>query len=166
MAREQWRGKFNPEAEFVVRRRMTVGGLTFLPGEPFDKTKVDARRLRVLFDHRSIIYPGTNPGAPQPASKKTKLKGGDAPPAEPEAEVQPEGEEEPAAGAEDEPSEEEKRAAVLEVRRSVEIGEKWRELNWPQLLSLAASVSDSTVHNKAEAVAAVEAELARRAELP
>lgn len=46
------------------------------------------------------------------------------------------------------------------------IPETWRDLDWPELRSLAASVSSTPVRSKAEAEAAIEAELARRAPAP
>lgn len=44
------------------------------------------------------------------------------------------------------------------------IPDDWQSLPWPQLRSLAANISDTDgpVHNKAEAIARIEAELARR----
>lgn len=40
----------------------------------------------------------------------------------------------------------------------------WRGLDWPELRSLAAKVSDEPIISKADAEAAIEAELARRAD--
>ena len=48
-------------------------------------------------------------------------------------------------------------------RAAVAIPEDWRDLSWPQIRSLAAQFASEPVLNKADAVAAVEAELARRA---
>lgn len=42
------------------------------------------------------------------------------------------------------------------------IPEDWRELPWPRLSSLAASVSDEKIKSKEDAVAAIEMELERR----
>lgn len=46
---------------------------------------------------------------------------------------------------------------------SVEIPDDWRALKWPALRSLASKVSDEPIHNHADAVAAIELELERRA---
>jgi hypothetical protein len=43
------------------------------------------------------------------------------------------------------------------------IPDDWRDLKWPQKRSLAASVSKHPIRNSADADAAIEAELARRA---
>jgi hypothetical protein len=42
------------------------------------------------------------------------------------------------------------------------IPDDWRDLPWPALKSLAASVSDDTIKTKDDAIAAVELELQRR----
>lgn len=44
------------------------------------------------------------------------------------------------------------------------IPDEWRELPWPALKSLAASVSDDTIKTKDDAIAAVELVLERRKE--
>jgi hypothetical protein len=51
----------------------------------------------------------------------------------------------------------------VEARAEVEIPQDWRDLSWPQVRSLAAQFASEPVLNKAQAVDAVEAELARRA---
>lgn len=45
----------------------------------------------------------------------------------------------------------------------VEIPEDWKDLKGPALMKLAASLTDSAIKNKADAVAAIELELANRA---
>lgn len=49
------------------------------------------------------------------------------------------------------------------TRAAVPIPDNWNELPWAALRKLAASVSPSPIVNRVDAVAAVEAELARRA---
>jgi hypothetical protein len=55
------------------------------------------------------------------------------------------------------------RAAQLEERAKIEIPDDWADLKYPEMRSLAVSVSDTAIHNKEEATAAIAAELARRA---
>lgn len=50
-----------------------------------------------------------------------------------------------------------------EARAAVEIPADWQGLPWPKLRKLGASFSDAPVLNKADAGAAIEGELARRA---
>lgn len=54
------------------------------------------------------------------------------------------------------------RAAELEARSKIEIPDAWADLKYGDLRSLASSVSDTPIHNRDEAVAAVTAEIARR----
>lgn len=49
------------------------------------------------------------------------------------------------------------------TRDAVEIPAEWRDLPWPDLASLASRVSPTPIKNKAGAVAAIDAALARRA---
>lgn len=44
----------------------------------------------------------------------------------------------------------------------VEIPDGWQDLDWPELQKLAASLTDSKIKNKKDAVAAIELELANR----
>jgi len=45
---------------------------------------------------------------------------------------------------------------------TVTIPDNWRELGWPQLKSLAGSVSDEKIKTKDDAVAVIELEIERR----
>ncbi|MBO9589073.1 hypothetical protein [Devosia sp.] len=45
---------------------------------------------------------------------------------------------------------------------AVAIPETWETLPWPQLRSLASEFSDAPIKNKAEAIAAIQAEIAKR----
>jgi hypothetical protein len=150
--RAPFRNRFDPDREFTVRKRLTLGGVTFYPGDPFDKTLVNTRRLRQLFDHRTIVYEGETPGAIIPQLS-------DEPEAAPEP-TQAELEEAEARAAEE-------AAAKLQAeRRATEIPEDWATMAWPKRLALASSLSDEKIHNGAEAAAAIEAELAIRASQP
>ena len=53
-------------------------------------------------------------------------------------------------------------AEAPEQRAAVEIPGDWRDLSWPRLRSLASKVCDDPISNRPVAVAAIEAELARR----
>lgn len=44
----------------------------------------------------------------------------------------------------------------------VTIPDNWRELGWPQLKSMAGSVSDEKIKTKDDAIAAIELEIERR----
>lgn len=71
MARATWRHAFDRDRDFIARRLLTIGGKTFAPGDPFDKTLVPTRRLRQLFDSHRIIYKD----APKPgAAKRSNLE--------------------------------------------------------------------------------------------
>lgn len=48
------------------------------------------------------------------------------------------------------------------VDNVADIPDDWRELAWPALKSLASKVSDETIKNKDDAVAAIELEVERR----
>ena len=47
---------------------------------------------------------------------------------------------------------------------TITIPDDWRDLAWPQLKSLAGSVSDEKIKTKDDAVAAIELEIERRGE--
>lgn len=53
-------------------------------------------------------------------------------------------------------------AEPREKQAAVVIPDNWRELPWPRLRSLASQVSDDPIVNRPVAVAAIEAEIARR----
>lgn len=65
MARATWRHAFQRDRDFITfRRPLTIGGKSFAPGEPFDKTLVPTRKLRQLFEsHRIIFVDVPKPGA-------------------------------------------------------------------------------------------------------
>jgi hypothetical protein len=48
------RGRFDPEANFVVNRPILISGEEIAPGTTFDKKLVDLRRLRQLYDQRYL----------------------------------------------------------------------------------------------------------------
>lgn len=60
--RAPYRGRFDPEREFVARRAFGSGVATVRGGETIDKTRYSLRRLRQMFDARMIQYPGETPG--------------------------------------------------------------------------------------------------------
>lgn len=60
--RAPWRKKFDPERTFTVRRKITCGGEAFAPGDAFDKSMVTVRRLRQLYDQRTLYFTGDTPG--------------------------------------------------------------------------------------------------------
>lgn len=148
MARTQWRNKFDRERDFVVRKALTLGGVKHAPGEPFDKSLVTTRRLRQLFDSRTIMFAGENPGAP--SDQLTTLRG-------------------PARRAQERrlaKASAKTRAADPNPRGQLDIPDDWPHMPWPQRLALASKLTDEKVHNGPEAAAAIEAELARRAGTP
>jgi hypothetical protein len=75
--RAPWRKTFDPERDFTVRRPITVGGQKFAPGDAFDKTLVTLRRLRQLYDQRTLHFVGDAPGkrlVPERARRKAKTE--------------------------------------------------------------------------------------------
>jgi hypothetical protein len=56
--RAPYRNRFDPEAEFIVRKPTTVSGRHFGRLERFDKTLVSERRLRQMFSQRTLVYDG------------------------------------------------------------------------------------------------------------
>lgn len=132
--RASWRKTFDPSLDFVVRRRTTLGGRTLEPGEAVDKTAMNLRRLRQLYDQRVIIFAGDTPGAYIPP---VQAEASDAPETEAVADEFPE-------------------------RTAVVIPEGWRDMHWQSQRSLALQVTDFALGNKADAVAAIELELTRR----
>lgn len=59
------RPEFDPRCEFVTLRELKVSGVTVPAGEPFDKTLVDLRRLKLLYEGRSLAYAeGSFPAKP------------------------------------------------------------------------------------------------------
>jgi hypothetical protein len=61
--RAPFRKRFDPSAEFVVRKPTGISGRPLKAGDPFPKELVSERRLRQMFDARSIIYSDEAPGA-------------------------------------------------------------------------------------------------------
>lgn len=56
-----WLQKFDPAASFVVARSFMWAAREQRPGEPFDKTSVPVRKLRLLYDARLIAMGTVNP---------------------------------------------------------------------------------------------------------
>jgi hypothetical protein len=71
--------KFDPEAQFVVRKTLTIDGVSFFQGDRFPKEAVSARRLRQLFSSRWILAaPAPEPDSaslPEISPKKEKKRG-------------------------------------------------------------------------------------------
>jgi hypothetical protein len=61
--RAPFRKRFDPSAEFKVRKPTGISGSHLKAGDPFPKSLVSERRLRQMFDARSIIYADEAPGA-------------------------------------------------------------------------------------------------------
>ena len=53
MARDV-RPDFDRTADFYATRLFTAGGRDFVPGDQFDKSLVDVRRLRQMYDLRQL----------------------------------------------------------------------------------------------------------------
>ena len=60
----------------------------------------------------------------------------------------------------DEGGDDETDDTTLETKVDTVIPEDWRELEWPELRSLASDVSDAPIKTKDDAIAAIEAHLA------
>lgn len=63
------RPQFDAACEFVVNKPMKVQGAPLQIGDPFDKTSVNLRRLRQLYDSRWIKYAEASSG---PATRPRK----------------------------------------------------------------------------------------------
>lgn len=53
-------GKFNPERDFVARKAVAFGDVSYAPGDAVDKSVVPLRRLRQMFDAKTLAY-GASP---------------------------------------------------------------------------------------------------------
>ena len=134
--RASWRKTFDPSSDFVVRRRTTLSGRMMEPGEAVDKSGLTLRRLRQLYDQRVIINSGDTPGAYIAPAKPVN---------KPKAEVV----------FDDHPH-----------RTAVVLPDGWRDLHWQSMRAIAAQITDLTLNNKADAIAAIEMEICRRGLLP
>lgn len=63
-----WLPKFDPAASFVVSRSFRWASREMRPGDPFDKTAVPVRKLRMLYDAR-LIAMGAAPPAFDPLAE-------------------------------------------------------------------------------------------------
>lgn len=62
MAHRLFRPEFDPAAPYVADRRFVCATVAYVPGMPFDRTKVPDRKLRSLYDQRKIAFaPGYVP---------------------------------------------------------------------------------------------------------
>jgi len=148
MTKTAWRKTFDRDQDFIVRRKFTLDGKVLVPGSPFPKERVPTRRLRQMYDQRTITFASDpTPGAQVSPERSRKIK------RKPEAESAPVVEPIP----EPKPP-----AQPIDERAAVAIPSGWETMPWPLRLQLAAQVSDTKVHNAAEAEVAITAELARR----
>lgn len=164
--------KFNPAREFVANGQMTYGGKQLVSGDPFDKSKVNVRRLRLLYEQRRVRYANGHADIAdvtvvEAANGKTiddlqKIISTPPERIEPEQPLPP-----PVDTAVIPVSEERKRV------RAIAIPDVWRDLPWmkpvekggPTLKNLATQFADTlgrSVVTKADAISAVEAELMLR----
>lgn len=155
--RAPYRNKFDADADFAVRKPFSMGGVDFKLRDPFDKSLVSVRRLRQMFDQRTLVYLGENPGAIMTPEEVAKTRRGQhmkraerrlGPQSTRSSKAPPE----KISGPE----------AIEAARRAVIIPDDWRTLPWPQRLKLAAQFTDEPVKNGPEAEAAVLKELAAR----
>lgn len=58
--------RFDRADEFAAARQFTCGGVAYEPGQAFDKTKVNTRRLRQLYDSRwiRVVHTAQDAGTP------------------------------------------------------------------------------------------------------
>jgi len=50
------REEFDRDRDFVVTREVQASGHQFFPGQPFDKSLVTERRLRLLYEQNRITF--------------------------------------------------------------------------------------------------------------
>lgn len=55
--------RLHPTAPLTVRKTVKVGGETYEPGAPFDRTLVSSRLLGRLFDQKKLGHAADEPGA-------------------------------------------------------------------------------------------------------
>jgi len=174
--RAPYRNRFDPSGDFEARKRVTVGGYSFEPGELFDKTLVSERRLRQLFAQRTIVYVGEKPGAklsPEEAAKdaraQRRARAEKIRPHTAKTRVTaPKGKGKGRAAAQRQAAKKPPREtvtgedAIRIARAGVRIPKNWRELKWTDRLKLAAQLSDTPVKNGADVERAITEELERR----
>jgi hypothetical protein len=186
--RAPYRNRFDPSADFKVRKGTSLEGRRFDPGDPFDKTLVSERKLRLMFQQRTIVYanapdPGavlsaeealqTHRGAHAARVRETQARRakdkrekeaaeakrtGKAPPKKPAPPKIGKGKRGQNPPRETVHGE----AAVRIARAAVEIPADWEKLGWPKRLQLAAQLTDEKVKNGADAAKAITEELAAR----
>jgi hypothetical protein len=186
MARVPWRREFDPGAEFVCRKPVTVGGRKFAPGETFDHTLIPTRRLRQLFDQHTIIFKGDTPGklirnfrrnpeleAAAPPSVRHSVRENVAALSAGEGRQRPT--RPPAAASEPKPPpatlepltpEEEEAARLAALRReraSVVIPQDWEHQPWNFVRALAKQLTDEPVKDKETGLRVIAEEIAHRA---
>ncbi len=54
--RRNFRPPFDPDRNFITSKAMAVSGKRLGPGDPFDKASVTSRRLRQLYEQRTIQF--------------------------------------------------------------------------------------------------------------
>jgi hypothetical protein len=187
--RVPWRREFDPGAEFVCRKPVTVGGRKFGPGETFDHTLLSTRRLRQLFDQHTIIFKGDTPGKmirnfrrnPEldkvaPSTRNTvgaaviahrEEHGRPTGLGQPEPKVKPQAEPppflEPLTPEEEEAA---RQAEVRAVRAAVPIPQDWEHQPWNAARALAKQLTDEAITNKEGALRVIAEEIAHRAAGP
>lgn len=64
---------FDPNRDLVVQADFTCAGQNLSKGDPFDKSLVEPRRVRLLYEARRIGYPPTDEPAPARAKFSSRL---------------------------------------------------------------------------------------------
>jgi len=64
------REEFDRDRDFVVTREVQASGHQFFPGQPFDKSLVSDRKLRLLYEQNRIAFAWFD----EPAPKRVKIK--------------------------------------------------------------------------------------------
>ena len=139
-----FREAFDPARKLIVHRYFTCGGRDYAPGDTFDTTSVPVRRLRLLFNQRSLVMEGeeprriTKPPAPLRFGRwKQTQDAHTAPQAAPQAAAS---------------------AAVLPP-----IPSDWQSLPWFSLRAVVTKLIGTQPANKVEAFQLMTQELERRA---
>lgn len=136
--RAPWRATFNPDRDFQFRRACTVEGVKQPAGARVNKSSFTRRRLRQLYDMRTICYVGDVPGERHERHEKHKIYEGAAAATE-------------AAGSGD-----------TAAAGDTPIPEDWVTLPWNDRRALARLFVPAA-RDGDEVAAAITAELARRA---
>jgi len=72
ITRQHTRPPFDPDRNFVVLRPLLVSSKSFSPGDLFEPTLVNTRRLKLLYEQRIIKFGADDEGGTKRKKKKSR----------------------------------------------------------------------------------------------